>query len=428
MRKVCFILSLILCFSFCSIAQPVNPWTPPEFFSSKAVLIEWNFNNNIWPLYSELIDECQSATEVILVVRDQGEENTMRNLLIDDGVVLENISFVHVPCERMWIRDHGPIAINTDTGVAFIDFDDLANSGLDEDLPTNLANNWGLDSYQLEYIFCGGNFMMNSYNTLFTTDRIYTNNPEYSQEEIDSDFETYLGISEIITFSAMHDDYWGHIDMQIKLLDDTTFVISSVDEGSGQNYQILEDNYAILQSLTSPYGTPYRIARLPKADNWKTYANSLLLNNKLLLPIYDHPLDDEAINTYQQLLPEHEIVGINCNSIIGWEGALHCITMQIFDDNIVTAIKDLPKIESSIDIFPNPAVNGSQISVNFSLDEGNAEQIIITDITGKTLEVFSINHFSSPYSFTWDKGAGSFIISIIYNSGYEVSSRFIVTE
>ncbi len=428
MRKICLIIVLIFGFSLYLISQPVNPWTPPEYFPSKAVLIEWNFNYNIWSLYSELIDECQSAAEVILVVRDQGEENIMRDLLINDGVVIENISFVHVPCERMWIRDHGPISVNTDTGVAFIDFDDLADSGLDEDLPTNLANIWGLDSYQLDYVFCGGNFMVNSYNTLFTTDRIYTNNPEYSQQEIDNDFETYLGITEIITFSAMHDDYWGHIDMQIKLLDDTTFVISSVDEGSGQNYQILEDNYAILQSLISPYDTPYRIARLPKADNWKTYANSLLLNNKLLLPIYDHPLDTEAINTYQQLLPNHEIVGINCNSIIGWDGALHCITMQLFDDNIITAIKNLPMIEAFMDVFPNPAAIGSKININSSYKNGSPESIIIRDIKGKTIEIFSGSEISLPYSFLWNYGVGSFIISIVFDSGFESVSRFIVVE
>ena len=97
----------------------------------------------------------------------------MQDLLINDGVSLSNIEFVQVPCERMWIRDHGPLAIMTDNGMAFMDFDDLANSGLDENLPTNLANIWGLDSYQIDWILDGGNFMVDSQGTLFTTDRLY---------------------------------------------------------------------------------------------------------------------------------------------------------------------------------------------------------------------------------------------------------------
>lgn len=97
---------------------PANPFTPPEYAPAKAVLIEWNFNNNIWSLYSQLIAECREAVEVICVVRDQNEENIMRQRLLNDGVPSEGVSYVHVPCERMWIRDHGPFAIMTEEGMA----------------------------------------------------------------------------------------------------------------------------------------------------------------------------------------------------------------------------------------------------------------------------------------------------------------------
>lgn len=406
-------------------SQPVNPWTPPEYFPSKAVLIEWDFNNNIWSLYSELIYQSQRATSVILVVNNLYEENIMTNRLINDNVPMENISFVHVPCERMWIRDHGPLSVMTDTGVAFIDLDDLADSGLDEDLPTNLANIWGYDSYQLPYIFCGGNFMINSDNTLFTTDRIYSNNPSYTQEEIDQDFETYMGITEIITVSAQHDDYWGHIDMQIKLLDDTTFVIASVDPGSGPNYDTLENNFQILSSLTTPYGTPYRIERLPMADNWKTYANSVILNDFLLLPVYNHPRDTIAINTYQQLLPNHEIVGINCNSIIGWGGALHCITMQLFDDAIITSIKDLSVRDTPLRIFPNPVIQGQSLNIICSTDIGKPQNIEVYNIKGSKVKEIDIANQNQPYNFKIPN-KGVYIISVIYDNNKVISSQVIV--
>jgi len=406
--------------------QPLNPWTPPEYFPSKAVLIEWDFNNTIWALYSELIDECQAVVEVILVVRNSNEEDIMRNKLIQDGVSLNNISFVHVPAERMWIRDHGPISVMTDTGVAFIDLNDLADSGLDEDLPTNLANIWGLDSYTLPYIFCGGNFLINSYNTLFTTDRIYTNNPNYSQEQIANDFETYMGITEIITVSPQHNDYWGHIDMQIKLLDDTTFIISSVTQAN-PNYAILQSNNNILSSLTTPYGSQYRIREIPKADNWKTYVNSLILNNKVIIPIYNHPFDSIALQIYQELLPNHEIKGINCNSIIGWEGAIHCITMQLFDDAQITRIKELSVKEKNIHVFPNPIQYSEIVHIIYSVDEGQPLHAEIFNSKGQQLEVLKFHNDYQPYSFKWKYPSGIYTLRITYTNG-TVHSTSIISQ
>jgi agmatine deiminase len=365
---------IILLFPVFINAQPINPWSPPEYYPSKAVLLEWDFYNETWQLYSELIQEIKTEAEVILVVNNQTEEDTFIGYLNDADISLDNISFVHIPSGRMWIRDHGPLAIQTDNGVAYIDFEDFANSGASGALPTNLANVWGLDSYNLTHIILdGGNFMVDSHGNMFATDRLYSNNPDYSIDYINNLLEEYMGIQNIYTFSQMgSSDVWGHIDMQMKLLDDTTVVISSIQNG-WPNHQVLEDNYDDFSQLTSPYGTPYRIRRLPKAENWKSYTNALFLNNKVIIPIYDHPNDDIAIGIYEELLPNHQIVGINANSIVGWDGVIHCITMQLFDDEQVTAIKNLSVEETIFEIFPNPTSN----EVNIITDKNDFHVSII---------------------------------------------------
>jgi len=423
--------NITICLFFITIAikvlysQPQNPYTPPEYFPSKAVLIEWDFNTNTWPLYSNLINICQSDLPVILVVRNLTEENQILTRLNNDGVPVDNISFVHVPCQRMWIRDHGPLSIMTDNGLAFMDFDDLANSGLDEDLPTNLANIWGLDSYQIPWILCGGNFMVNSYNTLFTTNRLYGNNPLVAQSSINNDLLTYMGIDNIITVKAQHDDYWGHIDMQIKLLDDTTFVIASVDIGSGPNYDSLEYNFNLLSNLISPSGNPYRIERLPMASNWKTYANSLILNNIVIVPTYNDVKDSLALGIYQQLLPNKQIVGLNCNSIIGWEGAVHCITMQIFDDGLLTRLNNLSLRNNKIITYPNPLSSGSTLTVVISEDIDNPKYFNIYNLKGQL--VFSYNQLnnSNIFQIPIDLKPDIYILSIIGND-YAFSKRITV--
>ncbi|MFP4556443.1 MAG: agmatine deiminase family protein [Bacteroidales bacterium] len=413
MHKRLVLLLLVILSLFCkSFSQPNNPFTPPEFFPSKAVLIEWPFNHSIWPLYSELISECQKSAEVILIVRDKDEEEQMRSLLQDDGVPLSNTSFVHVPCERMWIRDHGPLSIMTDDGVAFMDFDDLADSGPDEDLPTNLANIWDLESYMVDWILCGGNFMVDSYGTLFTTDRLYSNNPSISEATINETLSSYMGIEKIVTLSAMHDDYWGHIDMQMKLLNDTIMVISSVNDQSDPNFQILENNFNTINSLQAPNGKSYHIQRLPKADDWKTYTNSLILNNKVIVPVYDHPNDQVALDIYESLLPEHDVVGVNANSIIQWEGAIHCITMQLFDKSYLleTAINDIST--SRLTAYPNPVSKNNSITLQLPEQPLNNAEILVYNLSGSQLETIKVPNGESLVTFIWNHPPGVYLVSL----------------
>ncbi len=348
-------------------AQPTNPLPIPEFNPSEYVIIRYPFNSNIWPLYSQLIRECQEAATTILLVYNNSELQILKDSLDNAGIPDTNIQILMIPANRMWVRDHGPLAIQTDNGPAFLNFIDYNNSGFhDQNLPVSLANHWGYEHYSINWILDGGNYLVDSHGNMFTTSRLYTNNPSIAPEVIDQTLQDYMGITSIVAVSPQYDDYWGHIDMQMKLLNDTTFVISSVENGSGPNYDVLEANVALIKGLTAPNGNPYHIARLPKADNWKTYANSLILNNKVIVPIYDHLNDQIALDTYSALMPDHTVVGINSNSIIGWGGAIHCITMQVFAET-----KELFELAINISGSGNVKVNGEDYEEPMVIEDGS---------------------------------------------------------
>ena len=60
-----------------------------------------------------------------------------------------------------------------------------------------------------------------------------------------------------------------------------------------------------------------------------TYANFLIMNRAVLLPTYHQPEHDEAARkVLQRAFPQHEIVGVDCRSLIRQHGSLHCVTMQ----------------------------------------------------------------------------------------------------
>ncbi len=325
-------LPLVLAFSLDRQEEvPVNPTTIPEYDTVAGVVMYWDldFNDAYNQIVSLVVNGIQPRATVFMQTNNQEHRDHMISTFAHYGVHIDNIVFIDVYGDRIWIRDHGPFSIYDNDSLAFVGFNDLAVNHGDQDLPQRLAEYWGINYYDFPHIiFDGGNYLVDSHGRLFATDRLYTNNQGIPAETIDTILETYMAIDTIITFEALSDDYWGHLDMQVKLLNDTTFVISSVDEWH-PDHQILQGNLAILQSLEHPEGKSYQIEQIPKADNWKTYINSLIVNDAVLVPIYSSQSDSYALQTYQDLMPGAEVIGIDCNAMIHWEGAIHCITNQI---------------------------------------------------------------------------------------------------
>ena len=327
---------------FCAISQvmgsntktldvPLNPRTIAEYDTVAGVIMYWNPGNNYNYdlIVTAVVNAIQPRATVYMQTNGNYHQQNMINTFNSHGVPIQNIEFIPVDGFRIWIRDHGPFSIYDGDELAFIGFNDLAVNHGDQDLPYRLAQHWDINYYDfMHIIFDGGNYMVDNHNRLFATDRLYTNNPGIPPNHIDTILETYMGIETIFTFSALSSDYWGHLDMQIKLLNDTTFVISTVDQWHA-DYQILQNNLAALQAIEHPEGKEYTIVQIPKAQNWKTYINSLIVNDAVLVPVYNDPRDAFALQTYQDLMPDKVIIGINSNAMIGWEGAIHCITNQI---------------------------------------------------------------------------------------------------
>jgi agmatine deiminase len=93
-----------------------------------------------------------------------------------------------------------------------------------------------------------------------------------------------------------------------------------------------------LMSFRTTEGRPYRLVTLPMAEPVfdpdgrrlpATYANFLIMNGAVLVPVYGSRNDREALLTISRLFSGRTVTGINCSALIRQGGSLHCITMQI---------------------------------------------------------------------------------------------------
>jgi len=134
------------------------------------------------------------------------------------------------------------------------------------------------------------------------------------------------------------DDTDSHIDTLARLCPNHTIVYVKCDDPSDEHHAELQAMEAELEALRTADGRPYHLLALPMPDAIHdeagerlpaTYANFLIMNRAVLLPTYHQPEHDEAARkVLQRAFPQHEIVGVDCRSLIRQHGSLHCVTMQ----------------------------------------------------------------------------------------------------
>ena len=60
-----------------------------------------------------------------------------------------------------------------------------------------------------------------------------------------------------------------------------------------------------------------------------SYANYLITNNRIILPLLDPAKDGDAAALLRDLYPGFEVVGVEAREILLGGGNIHCITQQV---------------------------------------------------------------------------------------------------
>ncbi len=316
------------------VTPPPAGWveTPAEFDRLRGVLITW-----IWGSYNyvfrEIVREAVDVSKVYIVVGSSGEQSNVNDYLQSGGVPRDSVEFMIYPRNSVWNRDYGPWFINEEGNTqGMVDFIYNRPRPLDDTLSWYLGADWSIPVYGSPLTHAGGNFMVDGKGTGFASTLIYEENQWHSHDEIDSLMLAYSGLDQFIVLPRIHVEYTGHIDLWTKMLNDTLVMVGEYAPGH-VNYARLNENADSIARCTSREGQPFRVVRIPmpwsSSSAPPSYLNSLFVNGKILVPLWGEAEDDTALFIYEQVLPDHEVVGIDCSSMSGSGGAIHCITMQV---------------------------------------------------------------------------------------------------
>lgn len=343
-----------------------------EWEESEAVMVALPTADSDWAYileeaieqYRTLIKSLVSSGIKVLVLCD--DEDAARASLADMAG-LGNVALIETEYNDTWTRDYGPLCVENlgkagqmqlldfgfnAWGLKFAsDKDNLVNLGL---AGKGIFDKNAYRNHR-DYILEGGSVETDGNGTLLTTSRCLCSpnrNGGKTKEEIAGILSRRLGADHILwlDYGALEgDDTDSHIDTLARLTPGDTIVFTGCRDFDDPQFEELLKMRAQLEMFRTADGNPFNLVELPlpdpvydPADGSRlpaTYANYLVLNGTVFMPVYGCPEKDLlACQTMRIAFPEHKVVPVNCLTLLRQHGSLHCATMQIPKGIINTSI------------------------------------------------------------------------------------------
>lgn len=338
--------------------MPTPRRLPAEWEPQAGVMITWPHAGTDWAsllpdaeaVYDRIATAVTARERLLVACRDaelaRDVAGRLARLGLDMGRVLTGIA----PSDDTWARDHGPIGVETADGVELLDFGFNGWGGKfaaerDDDVPSALARSGAFGATpcrKVAFVLEGGAIETDGQGTLLATRHSVvtdTRNPGLGETRIEELLRSELGVSRFLWLdhgALSGDDTDGHVDTLARFADPRTILYATTTRND-PDQPGLEAMHAELARLRTAEGAPYRLVPLPppglhfEGDRRlpATYANFLLVNGAVLLPVYGVHNDGVAMRVVGDCFPGREVVTVDCRALIRQNGSLHCVTMQL---------------------------------------------------------------------------------------------------
>ena len=322
------------------------PLTPirniAEFEPMQGVLIRYPFG-----ISTSFIRE-MSEDVIIYCLVSSSQQNSAYNSMNGAGVDMSQVEFIVGSTDSYWTRDYGPWwVVDGNNNVSVVDHTYNRPRPNDNQAPQKMSDHLSTPYFASDIITAGGNYMTDGFEIGASSNLIYEENPDLTDEQVNQVMYDYYGITNYMGIEDPNNTYIDHIDCWGKFLSPSKVLIRSVQESHAQYDEIEEVAELFVNNLNS-FGEPWEVFRVYTPQN-QPYSNSLILNNKVFVPITNSSYDDDALEAYQEAMPGYEVIGVTGS----WQStdALHCRT------------KGIPDLEM-LQIFHNP-INDQETPQNY---------------------------------------------------------------
>ena len=304
-----------------------------EWYDQEALLIAYPHAQSDWaPYLSEaeaFFDEFVSIAaryQPVILIAPEGFAKRFANTRI-----------VHLPTNDTWARDFGPITTFSGGKKQLLDF---TFNGWGLKYPANHDNQINrrlFGTKKLGFVLEGGAIESDGAGTILTTASCLleaNRNPHMDRHEIEAYLLRTLGAKRMIWLENGYlegDDTNGHIDMLARFIDPHTILYVSCDDPADPHYEPLKKMEAELRR------TGYRLIPLPWVapkyfDGQRlpaSYANFVILNGAVIVPVYGDANDEAAIRLFQRIFGR-DIIALNASVLLRQHGSIHCSCCNLY--------------------------------------------------------------------------------------------------
>jgi len=315
---------------------------PAQWQTQNFIQLMFPHQNSDWGLYlDEVLEVFENIALTIakyqLCLVCYSDEDSIKNIKN-----IKNITLQKVQSNDTWCRDFGGITVlNQENKKVILDFTFNGWGGkFDASYDNQITKTIFPDSKTVNFVLEGGAIDINSKGVLLTRTKTLLNpnrNPSLNKAQIEDILYKYFGLKKIIWLEngdLVGDDTDSHIDMLARFVNDDTIVYQTCDDVADINYKALKNMEEELRKIAKQEN--FHLVPLPhiEAQYYKeerlpaSYVNFLFLNQAVLIPIYNVKNDNMALDIFKSLIPNRDIIGIDCSKIIRQHGSLHCLSMH----------------------------------------------------------------------------------------------------
>lgn len=282
----------------------------------------------------------------------------------------EYVRLVEMSTDDSWIRDCGATFVINGEEVRGVDWSFNAWGGLvdglyfpwdkDDHVARKMCDIERLDRYRLDdFVLEGGSIHVDGQGTLIVTEECLLSegrNSHLTKEEIEDVLKEYLNLEKIIwiPYGIYNDETNGHVDNIIHYVAPGKVVLAWTEDKNDPQYEICQKAFEVLNNETDAKGRKLEIVKLmlpanilitkeesegvdavdgtlPRNEGDRlaaSYANFYIANGAVVLPVFNDPNDEKAIETLKSVFPDREVVAIYAREILLGGGNIHCITQQ----------------------------------------------------------------------------------------------------
>jgi agmatine deiminase len=336
-------------------------YMPAEWEAHDACWLAWPHSEALWG--DELAETQASFVRLCAAIGDpdpasgQPRGETVEVLVNDDrdeavaGSALAPLAvrFRRVPYGDIWLRDTAPVFVrDAARQVAAVRFTFNGWGGKylfehDDRVATRVAEQTGVTTFTIPWVLEGGSIEVDGQGTCLTTQECLLNpnrNPGMSRAAIETGLRDALGVERILWLDRglLNDHTDGHVDTLARFVAPGVVACMTPAGADDPNGPVLDAVARDLASCRDARGRRLDLVHIPSPGRVcnregvivpASYVNFYIGNHAVVVPTYDVPNDDIAVEAIGGCFPDRRTVGVPARALVAsGGGAFHCITQQ----------------------------------------------------------------------------------------------------